>query len=315
MTDESNGAQLMKTPQKLLVVITREKPFQPALDRALMFSRGGPIEITLFSAVYEPALELTAILASNERKLLRNEYIGQRQKYLEKLIKEKAQANVAFHPVVTWHKKTAQAVVEYTQENEFDLTIKRISSDANSQNPFVTPVDWHLLRFCHSPLLLVRDDSWKEDSAILAAVCPTTECTEHQKLNHDIIEYSQYLAEMLKTEAHVVNTHVSPALDAPSDFPNIDLKKLKSKVNQFHNEKMQELVAKHPYGDQHIHVVEGIPEEKIPALATRIGAQLVVMGTVGRTGLTAAFMGNTAERVLAQLNCEVLALKPDNFEV
>ena len=59
-------------------------------------------------------------------------------------------------------------------------------------------------------------------------------------------------------------------------------------------------------------VVEGSPEAAIAKTAQDISAQLVILGTVGRTGLAAAFIGNTAERVLAELSCEVLALKPDS---
>lgn len=305
----------MKKPQQILVVITREKPVQPALERALLFARNGPITITLFSAIYEPALELTTVFAKDHRNTLRQQYIDNRESYLKKIAQSFAAKSVTIKSIVVWHKKTAQAVVEFTQDNPIDLTVKRISSDASSENPFVMPTDWHLLRFCHSPLLLVRDEKWHPGNAILGAVCPTTECSEHQKLNTVILQYSLFLAELLNAEAHLVNTHVSPELEIPKDFPRIDLKGLKDKVNQFHFKSMQKLIAEHPFNDRHIHNIEGLPEEKIPLTAERIQAQLVVMGTVGRTGLTAAFMGNTAERVLARLKGEVLALKPENFEV
>ena len=40
----------------------------------------------------------------------------------------------------------------------------------------------------------------------------------------------------------------------------------------------------------------------------------MVIGTVGRTGLSAALMGNTAEHVIDGLNCDVLALKPEGYK-
>ena len=39
-------------------------------------------------------------------------------------------------------------------------------------------------------------------------------------------------------------------------------------------------------------------------------AQIVVMGTVGRKGVKARLIGNTAEKVLAHLKTDVLAIKP-----
>jgi universal stress protein E len=61
-------------------------------------------------------------------------------------------------------------------------------------------------------------------------------------------------------------------------------------------------------------VAKGLPEEVIPDLAAHLGAGVVVLGTIGRTGLSAAFLGNTAEQVIDHLRCDLLALKPDDFK-
>ncbi|WP_287817984.1 universal stress protein, partial [Idiomarina sp.] len=58
---------------------------------------------------------------------------------------------------------------------------------------------------------------------------------------------------------------------------------------------------------------QGLPEQVIPEAAKQLDAELVVLGTIGRTGLSAALLGNTAEHVLDQLNCDVLAIKPEDF--
>jgi nucleotide-binding universal stress UspA family protein len=38
------------------------------------------------------------------------------------------------------------------------------------------------------------------------------------------------------------------------------------------------------------------------------------MGTVCRTGIAGFFIGNTAEKVLQEIDCSVLAIKPEGFE-
>jgi nucleotide-binding universal stress UspA family protein len=42
--------------------------------------------------------------------------------------------------------------------------------------------------------------------------------------------------------------------------------------------------------------------------------ELLVMGTVCRTGVAGFLIGNTAEGVLDQINCSVLTLKPEGFK-
>ncbi|WP_421712475.1 universal stress protein [Aeromonas salmonicida] len=40
---------------------------------------------------------------------------------------------------------------------------------------------------------------------------------------------------------------------------------------------------------------------------------ILVMGTVARTGISGFFIGNTAENVVQKLECSLLALKPNGF--
>lgn len=51
----------------------------------------------------------------------------------------------------------------------------------------------------------------------------------------------------------------------------------------------------------------------MPQLIKDLGAELVVMGTVGRTGIPGFIIGNTAETILNQIECSVLAVKPAGF--
>ena len=55
------------------------------------------------------------------------------------------------------------------------------------------------------------------------------------------------------------------------------------------------------------------PRAAISSVAQGIGADLLVMGTVCRTGFTGFMIGNTAERVLTEVGCSVLTLKPSGF--
>ena len=62
-----------------------------------------------------------------------------------------------------------------------------------------------------------------------------------------------------------------------------------------------------------VHLLKGSPCKEVPVFADRFEPDLVVMGTVARTGISGLFMGNTAETILNQLNCSLLAIKPSGF--
>ncbi len=55
----------------------------------------------------------------------------------------------------------------------------------------------------------------------------------------------------------------------------------------------------------------GIPSDMICEVAKELGADLIVMGTHGRTGLSHAFLGSIAERVLRTAPCAVLTVREE----
>lgn len=57
-------------------------------------------------------------------------------------------------------------------------------------------------------------------------------------------------------------------------------------------------------------VVEGRPDEAIVKAAEDVDADLIVMGSHGRTGLAKVLLGSVAERVIGQAGCPVLVVKP-----
>ena len=60
-----------------------------------------------------------------------------------------------------------------------------------------------------------------------------------------------------------------------------------------------------------IRAVEGYPPDAIVAEAKACGAQLIAMGTHGRTGLSHLLLGSTAQRVVQHATCPVLTVPRD----
>jgi universal stress protein A len=56
-------------------------------------------------------------------------------------------------------------------------------------------------------------------------------------------------------------------------------------------------------------VKRGAPAQAITQVAGRVRAQLIVMGTYGRTGLSHLLMGSVAERVVRSAPCPVLTVR------
>lgn len=51
----------------------------------------------------------------------------------------------------------------------------------------------------------------------------------------------------------------------------------------------------------------------MPELARHQRINLLIMGTVARTGISGLVMGNTAEQILDDVGCSMIAVKPPGF--
>lgn len=299
----------MKTPKSVLVVISGKHTKHAALERALKFAEQGKLHIHLFNSIYEPVMELTDILSSDHRKELKKQYLADRQLYLDSLAASLQQKGIKCTTHLRWHRNLDEAIEQVAEELHPDLVIKRISADADSINPFAMPIDRYLLRHCCAPLLLVNSEKWTT-KPILAAIDPCTTDTDHIKLNHGVLAAAEMVGKLTNADVHAINAYMTPNINFPYDIPNLDYSIFKSNTEDFHLTKMHSFLEKHKLPDDRIHVVEGLAEGAIKNVSDMLSAQLVVIGTVGRTGILASLIGNTADHILSKLTCEVLAVRP-----
>ena len=63
------------------------------------------------------------------------------------------------------------------------------------------------------------------------------------------------------------------------------------------------------------YVMDGRAEDALPALVSQLGAQMLVMGALSRRGLERLALGDTAERLIHALPCDLLIIKPESVRV
>ena len=297
----------MKAPKNILVVISGKHTKHAALERAFKFADEGNIHIHLFNSIHEPVIELDDVLSSEHRDELKKQYLADRKMYLESLADAITTKGIKCSIHQAWHRNLDQSIVNVVEELQPDLVIKRISADIDSINPFTMPIDRYLLRHCSAPLLLVNSQTWSS-LPILAAVDPSSKDSVHIQLNHEVVTAAAMIGKLTNADVHTVNAYMNPTINIPYDIPNLDYGALKTNIEQHYQSKMQTFLSQYNLPNEQIHVIEGEAENAIKNTSDALNAQLVVIGNVGRTGIMASLMGNTAEHILSKLTCEVLAV-------
>jgi universal stress protein E len=107
-----------------------------------------------------------------------------------------------------------------------------------------------------------------------------------------------------------VNAYPSAPVNLSIEIPEFNFADFNNTMKRQHDDAMNKHAQAFAIPKEYTHVVEGLPEEVIAQTAEELDAELVVMGTIGRTGLSGALIGNTAEHVVDLLQCDILAIKP-----
>ncbi|AUS65419.1 universal stress protein UspE [Escherichia albertii] len=301
--------------QNMLVVIDPHQDDQPALRRAVYLHQRIGGKIKAFLPIYDFSYEMTTLLSPDERTAMRQGVISQRTAWIHEQAKYYLNAGVPIEIKVVWHNRPFEAIIQEVVNGEHDLVLKMAHQHDRLEAVIFTPTDWHLLRKCPSPVWMVKDQPWPEGGKALVAVNLASEEPYHNALNEKLVKETIELAEQVNhTEVHLVGAYPVTPINIAIELPEFDPSVYNDAIRGQHLVAMKALRQKFSIDEKMTHVEKGLPEEVIPDLAEHLQAGIVVLGTVGRTGISAAFLGNTAEQVIDHLRCDLLVIKPDQYQ-
>ena len=113
---------------------------------------------------------------------------------------------------------------------------------------------------------------------------------------------------LVDSPQHLHTVNVLPALEVAE--PGVIWKTIDNASREDHaKQALAEKFGAEKYRGVQFDVLFGDPGTEISEFAKRIGAELIVMPTHGRSGLNRLLLGSVAERVLRFAHCPVLVLK------
>ncbi|MEP0354950.1 universal stress protein UspE [Paraglaciecola sp.] len=300
---------------KILAVIEPDSEQQKSLSRALEIARMNQASITAFLCIYDFAYEMTTMLSMDERENMRQAVVDDRTDWLKNLVaKTLGREFVKVDIKIIWHNRPYESIIHEVLKNGHDLIVKGTQQHDTLESVIFTPTDWHIMRKAPVPVLLVKEHDWPKGGKIIAAINVGADDDDHISLNNQVTKHANSFGCLLASDVYLVNAYPSTPINIVVNIPNFDPSKHQETVKIYHEDCMVKHGKEYQIPSEQCHVGMGLPEDVIPDCASKLDAELVVLGTVGRQGISAALIGNTAEHVIDRLNCDVLAIKPDRFE-
>lgn len=193
----------------------------------------------------------------------------------------------------------------YCSHQHVDLVVK---AGHRTEQLFYTPTDWQLIRQLTCPLLLTSQHKTRQPAHILAAVDLQNSDPVQQLLNTEVCRFAGRIAAELQAQLHLVQ--VEPVSQVLQDLDLANPATALAKASPALQARLSAFADELGLAGAQLHIRAGVVEQQIQQLARELQTELVVLGSIGRSGLSGILLGNTAEQVLQQLRRDVLVVKP-----
>lgn len=318
----------MKRFTNILVISQRDSHHTQVLESALQIAEENNAAITVME-VLPPLSSLQTFAKSQSPEQIQQSYSQFYLNKLQQLTKPyTARALIRCKVVVgTGFMEIIRAVLR----NHYDLVVK-VAEPASWIQRLMGSHDMHLLRKCPCPLLILKPGAALNAAKVVAMVdvTPTPTADLQQQTSTDV--FNRQIVELAASTATLHQAsldflHAWQPQDAGlvlmwCEQPEHAQLEMDQGLYQAHHNAMLRFrqqveswisTEAFNYLQPNFSLLRGEPSQVLAEKISDIQPDLVVMGTVGRTGIAGLLIGNTAETILEQLNCAVLAVKPSGF--
>jgi universal stress protein E len=178
--------------------------------------------------------------------------------------------------------------------------------------------DWQLIRECPCPIWFARSGELPRQSRVLVAVDPRHTHAKPARLDDRLLQAARAIERQLGAQLSLVHAYETPASAVPGMMMEpIRLPLAPERTRQFiasTRAVVAKLAGKYGLDVVDCAIEEGAARNVIPAQVRSRSADLLVMGAVSRSLPARPVIGNTAERVIDDVDCDVFIVKPAGFK-
>lgn len=290
---------------RILVAVDFSPDAAAALKQAVWLARQTGVQIVLAHTI--PDLSKSVYWGPYEREMNQRELRDRSDTAMRRMIVDlnAMDLDVKFETLL------GEPFVEIThavQEEGYNLVLAGTRGLGKWEQFFVGSTAKRLIRKCPSSVWIVKVGHICPPKVVLAA-------TDFSDVSLKAVKEGLRVAQQASAEFHLL--HVVDSKDVPEDLISRIPKgsSLRQEINEEATRRLEEFLDSLAVDRTQIqvHLSWGTPWQEIQRISRHQAADLIVIGTVGRSGIKGLLLGNTAEKVLDTCDCSILTVKPDGF--
>ncbi|MBC8373860.1 MAG: universal stress protein [Planctomycetes bacterium] len=306
----------MKRFKNILLVSDHGAIGNAVFHRAASLATENRAKLTLLEIIEEPR-EMQTFTGPARLEEVRKHAVRELQEHLDEVMAPVRAQGIETAARVLVGTPFIEIIREVLRQKH-DLVMMMAEGKSGLRDRLFGSTSLHLMRKCPCPVWVMKPKRGKTYARILAAVDPDSTDEKRNSLNVRIMDLATSLAEMEESQLHVLHvwsTWPKHFLSKHGNMSGREVDEMAGEIFARRKSELDDLISGYNLEEagHQVHFVVGDPRTMIPHLAATREVDLIVMGTVCRTGFAGFFIGNTAENVLQRVNCSVLVLKPQGF--
>lgn len=306
--------------QRLLFPIAPGQAMGPAFHQAFQFADKVKANVTLYTVI----AELAEMKELSKYSVSTLNLLDQETQKNERLLGEHITELQSQYPNITFNMKVGVGIpfIEIIKEanaQSVDMIVIDAHRDAKE-----TACKWgsttrHLMRKSNTPLWAIQQPRNLEPqiTKVLTAIDVTD--ADAEQLNAKLIQHAHEFASVCEASlypCHAWRLESEGYLREWNRSTDLEIAVIAKQMREDRTQRLEALTTPYESSDTPINItmLEGVPKQILPDYVNNNDIDVVIMGTVSRTGIAGLVMGNTAERMLDKIECSVITLKPDDFE-
>ena len=315
----------MRRMENFLVYVDDVNATLGVLDRIVEWTQAGQARLT-FAGVVEP-IRSWITGASGLAAEVENELARKLESQLNELAQTLTNSDLDVH-VRVYHGDPTRALVQAVFREGYDVLFKASEQERGQSGHALSSIERQLLRVCPCPVAILRPLQPDYTGGVLAPVNFDPEQQDKGDVNDVILEVAVRAALAGFRELHIL--HIWSLFGESSLAHGFareseeGLNELRSAEEKLHREWLDTLVEEFlgkmgpeiaNYLVPKVHLLKGNPRQIVPQQVELLRPDLLVIGSVARTGVSGLLMGNTAEAILNKVDCSVATVKPPGFKL
>lgn len=279
---------------RLFVIIDPENDHQVALLKALLIAKLGMCHIHAFMCVYA---DLGDHGKSSSRRDLKYDTVKLAKARLEKYLQPCEQCNIPFTCEVVWNSHWYDAALKAIAKSGCDLVIKSSFHHARAKRFFHKTSDYSLMRNSPSPVFFTHQaQQWKSDK-ILACIDLESTDARHHRLNNVVIKNAKALSNMLVMDMAIAAVYEKNLFSSSASVSQREEEATVAEIAEIYDVKID-----------NVYLRQGDVVDTLGTICEEVTPDILVLGTIARSGMEGKLIGNTAEKLLDRVDADLLAV-------